>query len=490
MVIKMKIIVVYLIATTTFLYGAIDCKKTSGDFDPKNPDPVLTKVTISIDKATKYQTIDGFGFFGAYDVWWGKTMWNDAWGEKVISDLGITIWRNEWFPPSIPGVNQDADWNKQKPVVIGLKAAADKFGVNLKNIVTVWSPPADIKWQCSFTWAGDANATRNPGVVSTKNGGTLNPDKYAEYADRLKTCIQSYKDVGVDLYAISLQNEPMFSQSFNSCTYTNAWYCELLNNVVPKIKSTWPNVKIFGAENMLEMEGKDINWPVFYHSAIKNDASAKNNLDLLAVHGYTDGVSPSTGSELAKMWANHLEQFSKPMNKTVWMTETSGYVDSWEKSGSKPGALNLAMDICSGLIFGNMSGWVWWQGSELGSIGEYNLMNGTTSGKKYYASKHYYRFVRPGAVRVKSTSDDSDIFVSAFEHISKGTNTIVIVNAGATDKSMSLEGAGLSAEFSIYLTTSGADNCKLIGTVKSGAGNSFVMPAKSIVTLQAGGDTL
>lgn len=487
----MKNIVIYLFAAALFLNVMTDCKKPGSDPDRVIPDPVLTRLTISIDKTTRYQTIDGFGFFGAFDVWWGGgAMWNDAWGEKVISDLGITIWRNEWFPPSISGVNQDANWNKQKPVVQGLKTKADKFGVNLKNIVTVWSPPADLKWQCSLTWAGDLNATRNEGVVSTKNGGTLNPNKYTEYADWLKTCIQSYKDAGVDVYALSLQNEPLFRQTFNSCMYTSAWYCELINNVVPKIKATWPDVKIFGAENMLEMEGKDNNWPYFYHSAIKIDATTKTNIDILAVHGYTDGVAPSTGSELAKMWTNHLEQFSKPMNKSVWMTETSGYVDSWEKSGTSPGALNLAMDIYSGLIFGNLSGWVWWQGSEGGAIGEYNLMNGANVGKKYFVSKHYYRYIRPGAVRVKSTSDDRDIFVSAFEHTAKGTNTIILINAGSTDKSISLEGTGLPAEFSIYLTTSGAENCKLIGIVTSNTDNSFVMPAKSVVTLQAGGDPL
>jgi glucuronoarabinoxylan endo-1,4-beta-xylanase len=100
------------------------------------PEPVLPKITVEIDKSTKYQTIEGFGFFGGADVWWSSpsAVWNDAWAEKAISDLGITIWRNELFPPSIPGASQDADWGKQKPVVQGLKAKADKYKVDLKFI--------------------------------------------------------------------------------------------------------------------------------------------------------------------------------------------------------------------------------------------------------------------------------------------------------------------------------------------------------------------
>src|SRR5690606_36484186 len=117
-------------------------------------------VTLALDKTVTYQTIDGFGFFGAHDVWWESAgnMWNEDWGEKVIRDLGITIWRNEYFPPPDNAV-QDADWVKQKPVVDGLKAIADAHGVDLKFVFTVWSPPADLKWQSSFTWPGDENAT-------------------------------------------------------------------------------------------------------------------------------------------------------------------------------------------------------------------------------------------------------------------------------------------------------------------------------------------
>jgi glucuronoarabinoxylan endo-1,4-beta-xylanase len=449
-------------------------------------------VSILIDKTTTYQTIDGFGFFGAHDVWWGSAsnMWNDAWGEKVIGDLGITIWRNEYFPPATATVGQDADWAKQKPVVEGLKAKADKYNVDLKFVFTVWSPPADLKWQSSFTWPGDANATRQEGPVSTKNGGTLNPNKYAEFASWLKEGVALYNASGIDVYALSLQNELMFTQPFNSCTYTFSWYNDLLINVVPQIKTTYPDVKIFGAEHMLDMEGANTNWPYFYHSNVKANPLASANLDILAVHGYTDGVAPSSGSGLAERWTNHLEQFSKPMNKPSWMTETSGYLDTWLGSTAKPGALSLAQDIHAGLYYGNMSAWVWWQGSQTDGIGEYNLMNGTMVGKKYYASKHFYRYVRPGAVRIKGLTSNSDVYVTAYEHTANKTHTVIVINSGTTDKLVYLDGPNLPDSFTMYRTNDSTENCALIKSVSTGASNTFVLPAKSIVTLQAGGDPL
>jgi len=463
------------------------CKKGQDDQEV----PVIKESIIIIDKSVKYQSIDGFGFFGANDVWWAsQNLWNEAWADKVINDLGITIWRNEWFPPSIPGENQDGDWNKQKPVVAGLKTTAEKYGVSLKYIVSIWSPPADMKWQSSFSWAGDPAATRNPGTITTKNGGTLNPDKYTDYANWLITCIQSYKDLGIELYALSLQNEPLFIEPYNSCTYTTLWYCDLLSSVVPVIKEAYPTVKIFGSENMLEMEGKSNNWPYFYHQGIKSKLNATDNIDILAVHGYSDGVSATSGSELAMMWTNHMQQFSTPMNKPTWMTETSGYSDSWNGSAGTPGALNLAMDIYSGLNYGNIQAWIWWQGSELNGISNYSLMKGNTTGKKYYVSKHYYRYVRPGAIRVQSTSDDEEIFVTAFQHTVKGTNTIIVINSGSEAKSISIQGNDLPEAYTIYITTSGDENCKESGVLKTGSDNKFKLPAKSIITLQSGGDAL
>lgn len=488
----MKKINIYLMAFLLMTQVVQGCKKESNEKEPPaEPDKELTKVDIVVDKNIKYQTIEGFGFFGASDVWWGGgAMWNDVWGEKVITDLGITMWRNELYPPNVPGAGQDADWNKQKLVVQGLKAKADQFGVDLKYIVTVWSPPASMKWQCNFSWAGDANATRNAGEVSTKNGGTLNPSMYTEYAEYWKACLKNHKDLGIDVYAISLQNEPMFKQIFNSCNYTTTWYCELLDNVVPKIKETYPNVKIYGSEHMLDMEGKDINYPYFYHQAIKNSATATNYIDALAVHGYSDGVNASSGSELAKMWTNHNEQFSKPMNKPAWMTETSGYAETWLKTGDVPGALNLAMDMFTGLAYGNIQAWVWWQGSEASSIGKFNLMNGLNTGKKYAISKHYYRYIRPGAVRVKASTPDASILVTAYEHSGKGTQTLVIINSGTEAKMISVQGAGLAGEFTVYRTDGSSENCKEIGKVNSGTDKYFEIPATSIVTLQAGGTVL
>ena len=227
---------------------------------------------------------------------------------------------------------------------------------------------------------------------------------------------------------------------------------------------------------MLAMERKDINWKWFYHTAIKADPAASSNLDILAVHGYSDGKAASTGSEFAKMWTTHTDQFAKPMKKKVWMSETSGYFETWEAVGAKPGALNLAMDMYAGLKYGNISAWVLWQGSQSSLIGEFNLMNNTTATKRYCISKHYFRYIRPGAIWTEATSSDAEVFATAYQNSAKGTHTIVLVNSGEA-RSVSVERLNLPATFKMYRTTSESDNCSPISDIQTGAANSFLSPS-------------
>jgi glucuronoarabinoxylan endo-1,4-beta-xylanase len=445
-----------------------------------------TSYDVTINKSARNQTIDGFGFFGAQNTWWSgsSSLWSDAWGDQVISDLGITIWRNEHYPPSDSMNTQDANWAKQRPVVAGLKRKADQHGVNLKFIFTVWSPPASMKVRVT-------NNTREIGVphpFGTKQGGALDPTRYADFAAWMGQGIDQYRAEGIEPYAVSPQNEPFFVQGFNSCWYKQEWYPEMLIGAMSILKANYPNVRVFGSEGMLEMEAADNNWPWFYHKQILDSAAARANLDILAVHGYSDGVAPTSGSTLGHLWQNHKQRFADPMNKKQWMTETSGYVDAWNGS---PGAFALGLDIMSALNNGNVAGWVWWQGSEnpgsTSGVGEFALMNGLVKGKKYYASKQFYRYIRPGAVRVGATSVNSNVFVSAYEHAGAGTHTIVLANTSTGTQTVTVGGAGLPTTFTIY-RTSATDNAANVGDYA--AGTPLALPARSIVTLQAGGAPL
>ena len=439
---------------------------------------------VTVDPSTQYQTIDGFGFFGAQDDWWSDAanLWSDAWGTQVITDLGITIWRNEYYSEEGgDAANQDATWSKQLPVVQGLKRIADANRVPLKFVATVWTAPSGMKCTVDSVQAGTTPCTPNPDGL--KNGGTLDPSQYGAYAQWLVRGVKQYQDAGVDLYAISPQNEPMFVEPYNSCVYDitpsklNS-YSRMIRAVYPMVKQSYPNLKIFGTENMLGLEGQ----PYFYSAYM--DSAAWSSFDVLAYHGYQDGVTPTTGSQLAQYWVTVRDSYAKPHGKPSWMTETSGYIDDWAASN---GARQLGYAIYAALAYGQASAWIWWQGSELGGTpGQYALMNSTQIlSKRYFVSKSFYRFIRPGAKMLAVTSSDPDLFVVAFAHPTTGAFTVVAINAGTQDKTLTMGGAGgasVPSTFAAYRTSAGED-CVSVGSVING---SITLAADSITTLVNG----
>jgi glucuronoarabinoxylan endo-1,4-beta-xylanase len=457
--------------------GGTDGQDTSIATGGRTGGGTLGGPNVTLDLATQYQSIEGFGFFGAQDVWWGKSgdMWSDDWGNFVIKDLGLSMWRNEYYSEE---PMQDANWAKQKPVVQGFKKIADANRVPLKFILSVWSPPSSMKCTTASIQAGKSPCTPSPDGL--KNGGTLDPSKYAAFADWLVQGIKNYADVGVDLYAISPQNEPMFVEPYNSCEYDvdpsklNS-YARMVEAVAPLLKKAYPNVKIFGTENMLGLEGQ--KW--FYFGSM--ESAGWPSFDVLAYHGYQDGVAPTASSQLATYWVYVHDNWATPHNKTSWMTETSGYTDVW---GDANGAKSLGFAIYAALNYGRVSAWVWWQGSELGGPpNEYALMGGLQNlGKRYFVSRSFYRYIRPGAKMVKVSTDDPALFVVAFVHPTMNATTIVAINNAIQDKPLVLGGDGVPSSFSAY-RTSASEDCVSLGTVSNG---SIILKADSITTMVNG----
>lgn len=414
--------------------------------------PSAVAQTVTLDRSKTHQTIEGFGFFGGMDVWWSSGPFHDAaWTATVIDDLGLTIHRNEYYSEE---PNQDADWAKQKSLIQALLAQAAASKEPLKFIWTVWTPPSSMKSNSSL-----------------KNGGTLLSSSYSAFGSWLVKGIDNYASVGAELYALSPQNEPLFSEPYNSCVYTAEQYRDMLKVVGPIVRAAYPKVKIFGPEHMLFGVGKDYDWDNLDPTKkVLDDATAAQYLDIFACHGYgADGATPTPGSTEAQYWAKAQQRVGAL--KPIWMSETSGYPNTDD------GALDYALSIHAALAYGHAAAWVHWQGSEnfLGADG--------LKSKKYFAAKQFYRFVRPGAKMVDASSSDAELFVTAFDHAAYGIFAVVLINTSGAAKSVSLSGAQLPTQLDRHRTSSG-EGCAKIDTVASSS--SIDLPARSITTLVSG----
>jgi O-glycosyl hydrolase len=443
---------------------------------------------VRVDREVKYQTIEGFGFFGARDSWWGAPadLVDAAWARLVIDDLGLSMWRNEYYPPGDGDRDGDADWNKQRPVLEALRDRAAASGVPLKTILSVWSPPASMK--CASDRDTIHEGRPNPG--GTKDGGAVCPSRRQRFAEWLIDGLSLYALSGVKVYGLSFQNEPLFRQSYNSGRYPQAAYADTLAAIGPAIHARFPGVKLFGPESLLDTEagknGTEFD-PYWYTGHLLSHARALRQLGAFAVHAYTPSMLPTAASQAARFWT-HFQAAVARSGLPIWMTETSGYVDAWEggknaKGEDRPGAFDLAQALYAALYYGKVSAWLWWQGSEAGGTSEFSLMQGSAVGKRYYASKHFYRFIRPGARMLRSTSDDPEVLAVAFAHAQLGNFVSVLLNGARSEKRVKLVADGLPRELDAYVTSADTPIGVQPARVQRDA---IVLPARSITTVVSG----
>ena len=112
------------------------------------------------------------------------------------------------------------------------------------------------------------------------------------------------------------------------------------------------------------------------------------------------------------------------------------------------------------------------------------LMQGEANpGKRYYVSKQFFRYIRPGAKRVDLQYNDNDgVFATAYQHNEMDTFTIVAINTNSEEVRLILDGDQLPGQFDQYVTTAGQNTNKTEGV----ASGEITLPASSIVTLVHG----
>lgn len=440
------------------------------------------QVNIQVDPEIEHQKIQGFGAFGGIKAYWeNPPFYTDAFIDYFLDDLGATIVRTNIFwdlePENDNNSSSDLDLSKfnygagsnlgrQLPYYVALKEAGLK-----KLIATSWTPPDWMKlhddpdripeqcYNCNNCSIGDPRRK--------VCGGRLDPKYYGEYAEYLLAYVKILKqEADIDLYGLSIQNEPYFANPFESNVVLPEEYGKLLNVVGRRFRQEGLNTRIFGPEHMAEW-----SWGVqqnYVNNVFQNGENSPY-LDIYAVHGYVDGVAPDFGS--AEGWTALKNNISDEYDKPLWMTETSGYAQTHE------GVMELVRSMYLALRFGDISAWVYWSVSgEPGS--EFSIMANGEPTVLYHASKQYFRYIRPGAIRVDASSEDPEILTLAFKNPSEGSMTLVLINTSEAEKEVVLNIPSRPAGFDVY-RTSASENSAEVGKVT----DSIILPTESITTL-------
>ncbi|WP_110822792.1 carbohydrate-binding protein [Paenibacillus illinoisensis] len=306
-----------------------------------------------------------------------------------------------------------------------------------------WNPPSDMVE--TFNRNGDTNAKR------------LRYDKYAAYAQHLNDFVTYMKDNGVDLYAISVQNEPDYAHEWTW------WTPQEMLRFMKENAGSIQNTKVMAPESFQYL--KNMSDPIL------NDPQALANMDILGAHTY--------GTQFKDFAYPLFKQ--KGAGKELWMTEVY-YPNSDNNSSDRwPEALDVSYHMHNAMVEGDFQAYVWWYIRR-----QYGPMNEDGSiSKRGYNMAHFSKFVRPGYYRVDATKNpDTNTFVSAY----KGDNKAVIVaiNRGtsAVSQKFVLQN-GNASTVSSWVTDSSRNLASGAPITVSGGAFTAQLPAQSVTTFVA-----
>lgn len=424
--------------------------------------------TIDLDPSITYQTIEGFGtYFGLPMLKRraGENFWvdrpQDYEIDRYIKDLGVSAIRFNVPSSSYPAEGQPYDWTGAEAGDGGashvfaqmrryLERGTDRF------VASVWSPPC---------WMKASGLCNGPEASHEDRGDNyLLPEYYDEFAAFLTDYCKAVRDsVGVELYALSVQNEPRFSQPYESCVYHEDELNRLVTLTGQKLRAAGLSTRIFGAEHMIfDSRGYDALWTNDY-------------LHAYAMHGYQDGVDPNNGT--AATWREIYENLDAH-GKKVWMTETGGLHNSRLYT-----PLETATIIHAALGSGKVSLYTWW--TYFYNLGTYVTTNGIPTkfvpGGTYYGSKHYFRFIRPGAQMIGCPNPATGLHATAFRN-PDGTYAVVVINNSGQAKTFSVAGVS-GVTWQKYQSYLNLEKCEHTG---SSDGSSITIDQDRVMTLFSG----
>ncbi|BDI32046.1 glycosyl hydrolase [Capsulimonas corticalis] len=291
-----------------------------------------------------------------------------------------------------------------------IKVAMAATNGQLKMFASPWSPPAWMK-------------TNN----DMSHGGALRPEDRQPWADFYVRFVDAYRKADVPMWGLTVQNEEMAVQSWESCIYTAKEEHEFVRDYLgPTLKKNkMSDVKLMvwdhnrglmyqRVQDMLSdpktapyIWGTAYHWytgdhfenPGVVHDAFPDKAVlfTEGTLNYYNTGQYTDW---SIGEHYAQNELSDLNQWS------------AGWTD-WNILLDERGGPNHVNNFCCAPI-----------------------MADTKTGELHYLSSYYYlghfsKFIRPGAQRIACSSTEDGLVATAFVNPDNSVATVVL---NLTDK--------------------------------------------------------
>lgn len=386
-------------------------------------------LTIRVDETAKYQVIYGFGASLTDSSAWllDKKLTPEKRMEALATlfdpqkGIGLSILRqpmgasdfalHAYSYDDVPAGQKDLQLQKfsidhDRPYILPLLKEALARNRNLKIIASPWSPPGWMKTSQSMIQ------------------GALLPEAYPALASYFVKFIQAYAAEGIPIYAITMQNEPLYIPgNYPGMNMTAVEQGAFLRDYLgPALKAAGLNTRVFVFDH---------NWDLIeYPLQLMTDSRVASFAAGIATHCYGGVTTAQT------------ELHDRFPDKEIWMTECSG--GDWQKGNLLEQQVRLIIQSTRN----------WAQSVALWNIAlDQNhepFLGGCTNCRgvltvnhaapptqviptvDYAALGHVSKFVKPGAHRIASnTFDQGSLENVAFQN-PDGSIVLVVLNSSAS----------------------------------------------------------
>ena len=420
-----KKVIVYTTADSTNYRLTATDTLSFADFDQ----PLETQPSIFIDASHQFQTFLGIG--GALTDAAAETFAKlpadkqkellDAYYDKN-KGIGYSIGRtninscdfsSDMYTYVKDGDKELASFNishDEKYKIPLIKKAMETSGGKLNLFVSPWSPPS---------WMKDNN--------DMLHGGKLKPEYYDAWANYYVKFIQAYQKENIPVWGLTVQNEPMAKQTWESCMYTAVEERDFIKNHLGPVlqKNNLSDKKLIAWDH---------NRDLLYQraSTIFNDPDAAKYLWGIGFHWY----EVWNGGRQYENVKRVEEAFP---GKNLMLTEACNYPFSWQTFNDwKWGEIygdNMIHDFNNGAV-----AWTDWNilldetggPNHVGNFCFAPIHAKTKEGTLHYMNSYYYighlsKFIQPGAKRIISSSNRVQLLTTAFKN-PDGKLAVVIMN--------------------------------------------------------------
>ena len=290
-----------------------------------------------------------------------------------------------------------------------LKTANNKMVI----FASPWSPPAFMK--------------DNKNML---HGGKLLPEYYQSWANYYEKFIKAYQLQGISIWGLTIQNEPMASQTWESCIYTAEEEREFLKKYLgpTMAKNGLSNKKIIVYDHNRDFMNERAN-------VIFGDSAAAKYAWGIGFHWY------ETWAGTEPLYCNESKVHEAFPSKNMLFTEGCVEVFDPQKFNYWGNAERYGRSMINDFNAGTV-GWTDWnilldEHGGPNHVGNYcfaPIHADTKTGNLIYTPSYYYighfsKFIRPNARRVSSALNKSILLSASFKN-EDGKMVTVVMNEG------------------------------------------------------------